>query len=165
LNEEGALSSSLAKDSDSALFSAKTSSSNVTAGAWAYVVFSAALSASTKESTDVTFFIDNVAAGTATIASVFHIDSSAYRNFIAIRRNYDSAAATNYVREDWWNGFMYEFHVYQSAHNVSNDAHFLEGCSGTKCWKANFDQYEEATVANDCDVSCANKSCVRAGRC
>jgi hypothetical protein len=150
----------LAKDKDIESFIdyETDGTSVVSATTWTYVVWSFELKSATT--TEVVVFLGNAEANTKATETAFYVDDGAYKGFIAAERT----AASTYAKH--FNGFIYDFHVYQKPHTDSVVAHATT-CSGTKCWAVEFDRWLDGTTDTACstDGSCTNKSCINGEKC
>ena len=93
------LKAEIAQDIDSSNYMSAESTSTISTGAWTYVVYSFELK--TVGTTDIVFFIAN-SPDTAATKTVFYIDESDYKGFIALERT----ATSTYTNQ--FNGFIYD---------------------------------------------------------
>ena len=69
--------------------------------------------------TEIVIYYDNIWDSSTTCADYFYIDKVGYKGYLGLKRN-NNAPETFFAP---MNGFIYDFHIYQSKHTVSNTAH------------------------------------------
>jgi hypothetical protein len=83
--------------------------------------------------TTVKLFIDNEDEATETWSDVFVVDGAGYEGYIAAARTTDASTFGAY-----WNGYVYDFHVYQAAHDKTTNTSHAATCTGTNCSTLDF---------------------------
>ena len=144
----------------------------ITADSWAYVVYSFRMI--DGKSKKIRLWVNNANTdGELDMTGVFQIDHADYKNYIAIRRT-DNSPDTFSNR---WNGFLYDFHLYQTEYDSTTAIHFKTSCASacnTRCpsdntcpWLNPFETFDDGAGADEaCEsVSCSDKSCVRTQNC
>jgi hypothetical protein len=101
---------------------------------WYYLVYS--FEAKEGKTTELQLFVNNVQDYSKSVEAKFVLDEDTFEPFVTTTRS----AEDEY--KDKLNGFLYEFFIYQSAHNPSNTIH-ASTCIGTNCWKGAFDEYTD----------------------
>ena len=148
----------LAQDINSSNYPSVEGTVGVTASTWTYLVYSLELTTATNKA--VKFFIDNVEEAAGNISGVFHIDHADYKSFIGIERT----AVGTYANQ--WNGYIYDFHVYQKEHQSSLTTHASTCGAGSDCRTIAFNEWWDGSQAVACaSPSCDDISCVRTEDC
>ncbi|MEE4246954.1 MAG: hypothetical protein V2I33_16195 [Kangiellaceae bacterium] len=81
------------------------------------------------------------------------VDEEDFPAYLGVKRGATGTAFGNKLT-----GFIYEFHVYQSAHVDTIDTHASSCTAG--CWTDAYNAYPTGqTCANGCDYSCIRTDC------
>ena len=87
----------------------------------------------------VEVFLNNASDGSSTLSNVFLLDGTSYPGYIATKT---TTSASDFG--DRWNGYIYEFILYQSKHTNSNTDHGST-CT-TNCLTIDFDEYFDSST-------------------
>ena len=109
--------------------------------AWTYLVFS--FENSGGADTEVVIYWNNVLDAPLSCTNFFYIDKTGYKTYIGLNR-YDNSPDSF---DSLWNGFIYDFHIYQSHHTTANTNHAAT-CNTCVSWAFN-----EYSAASACDAS------------
>ena len=146
----------LAVDSDRSNVKSHSGSTQLDVNLWYYVVYSFEMSQG--KDTLVEVFLNNASDGSTTLTNVFLLDGSSYPGYIASKR---TTGVSDFG--DRWNGYIYEFVLYQSKHTISNTAH-ASTCI-TDCLTIDFDEFFDSSTQSCSGTNCTDRSCVKSGTC
>jgi hypothetical protein len=88
---------------------------------WNYVVYSVEMVLG--KNSNLAIFVNNIAEGTKTALGIFVRDLTGYEAYVALHRT----GATAYA--GYFNGFIYEFHIWQKKYTIATKAYKVAGCS------------------------------------
>ena len=154
VNNSGNMYLTLSEAADASNVQSETGGSTLSIDTWYYLVYS--LEMTGNKDTLITMYLNNSSDSSNTQLNLFYVDPSDNGGYLAAKRD---TASTPYVNR--WNGYIYEFHLYLSTHDISNTTHSLAGCT-SGCSTLDFDVYD----SGNCDgTNCTDRSCVKAGEC
>ena len=123
------MSTSLSRDADATDVTSHAGGSTLATNTWYYLIYSFLMT--DGKDTIIDLFVDNTSDGILSAAGKFFIDATTFEGYIAVERTTSASTWGSH-----WNGYIYEFILYQSEHTVSNTGHV--GTCATGCSTLNF---------------------------
>jgi hypothetical protein len=157
VNASTKMEATLAKDNAPATTSAKAGSTTLSADTWYYFVFSFEMLANAN--TKVELFLDGSSEGTETWTDLFIVDGTNFGAYIGVERTAAAAYGSH------WNGYVYEFVLYQDSDDPTSNTTHAATCTGVKCSTIDFEQYDDGAAKACAGTNCTDRSCVRDGVC
>ena len=155
-NVSGQMQAKLAVDTSPFAFGTANGATTLTVGTWYYMVWSFEMIEGRH--TVIDLYLNNAQDAQTQVDNKFLMDGTGFNAYIGASRS----ATTTYA--DRWNGFVYDFHLYQLKHEISYTTLFAGGCT-SGCYTFNFDLYNPDSPTACDSPSCDNRSCVRDGAC